>query len=149
MDIQCPQCKIINAPDAKFCKNCSGVFPIVQYNGVSKTRDRIVIAIFGLIAVTAFIYAQNFKNQNRQPEPQVLTANTTTPYPTPYKSADVGIEWEDLYNLCGKPDEVSSFESSRGVSYTLRYEYSEKRRNRKCWGIFTVRDNKVESIYRN
>ncbi len=148
MDIQCPQCKIINAPDAKFCKNCGGVLPIAQYNGVSKTRDRIVIAIFGLIAVMAFIFAQKLTNQNRQPEQQVLTANTTTPYPTPYKSADVGIGLEDLYNLCGKADEGSTFESSRGASYTLRYEYSEKRRNRKCWGIFTVRDNKVESVYR-
>ena len=149
MNLQCPQCKIVNASDAKFCKGCAAAFAVVQYNGVSKTRDRIVIAIFGLIVVMAFIYAQDFKNQDRQPEPQVLTASTTTPYPTPYESADVGIEWEELYNLCGEPDGVSSFESSRGASYTVRYEYSEKRKNRKCWGIFTVRDNKVESVYRN
>lgn len=55
MNLQCPQCKIVNAPDAKFCKGCGIAFavaPIKKKNSLIQAAAIIVglLIIFGICA---------------------------------------------------------------------------------------------------
>ncbi len=71
-----------------------------------------------------------------------------TPAPGKFASEDIGASYTDFLKLCGSPDDARSFESSRGETWTLTYEYTKKREKTKCWGTFRFNDDKLESIYR-
>jgi hypothetical protein len=89
MNIQCPQCKIVNAPDARFCKNCGAAFALLPV----KTNNNSIKPLFwllGLLGLALFIGGVGIINESSNDKAQVAsqanfapqTIQTATPLPT-------------------------------------------------------------------
>ncbi len=73
-------------------------------------------------------------------------------YPSPKtarEKPEIGMGLAEFMDLCGKPDKVAIYESSRGKISSLTYEHSERRERKMCFGIFTFADTVLDSIYRD
>lgn len=96
MNLQCPQCKIVNAPDAKFCKGCGIAFavaPIKKNNNLT-----LVIAIIGGLLFLCVIcgkcgstVSDSAKTAQSQTE-QTAPALASTPPPQLKTSAEIVAE---------------------------------------------------------
>ena len=122
----------------------------------------VLVGFFGLVIGSGLIYQQMSTERIAERQKEVDTAFSKSEKPssstgqtellsthpkTPSKPY-IGMSSTDFRNSCGKSDHISTYESARGNVTTYEYEFTEIRSKNDCWGRFTFRDYKLDSIAR-
>lgn len=91
MNVQCPQCKIVNSPDARFCKNCGIAFAVVPVKANNNSIKPLywMLGLLGLALLIGGVGSVSNDSSNKTPiasqanlSAQPATTQTATPVPT-------------------------------------------------------------------
>jgi hypothetical protein len=154
---KCPRCKNWNNAEANFCQSCGLSFgmppPVSGARSSSWLSTTSIILLATFLLSSAVIYLVLRRDRRAEPPAAVSATPVYTPLtrrpPMAHASPSIGMSFADFQLTCpGNPEDISSFESARGTTYTYRLPYNERNAQKSCYGTFTFEEDELTFISR-